>query len=188
MSPAATEVAIDIYKPISTSCIFAHLLRTPMRESAQTGVWLAFPRFVTNLEFHGSGYLFDNGTLDDLLDNAMGFTIEGEPIWVERPFLQQPSFDRRIYLRNETLLGEPTASITYSDDPGLLPKQVINSLLEVLKVVAMSDGTLGHRRNDPDRDVRLEPFGYESPHLIVNLLSCHLPILIERVSQRHRGL
>jgi hypothetical protein len=174
MAPVATPIFVKIYKPISTGCIFAHLLRTPMRESMQTKVFLAFPRFVTHLGFYGSGYFFDDGTLN------------AEETQAQSPLLQQPSFDRSICIHNSSLRGERTAA-THLDNPGLLVKHTIESLLEILKLAVWSDGNSVYRTGDLSDGASSEA-DHHVPHVLVNLLSCHLPILVEHVSRRQEVL
>jgi hypothetical protein len=173
MVPAASPIILKIYQPISTSCVFAHVLRTPMRGGTHLKVLLAYPRFVRDIVISRSGYLFDDGTLDFGGTQAESF------------LLQQPSFDRKLFIHDRNLFDTRPAW-TRLNNSSESANHVIDSFLESLKMAARSHGSLCYRSGDVEYEASNEVV-YNVPDVFVNLLSCHLPLLVERVSRVRIG-
>jgi hypothetical protein len=157
---------ITIYKSVGTGCLFNCVLKTPMRQSMTTRVFLPFPRCVYSVRLEGEGYLYDDGQLD------FEEEYRSTPLVGRRP----SGYSNTIFVKHEALQQSTTPS-AIARDP-VSAKEVVGSLLDLLKIVGWSDRNLEAAPDDHDAG------GYRSPCIVVNLLTQHLPHLIERVSRK----
>lgn len=156
---------ITIYKSVGTGCLLNCVLKTPMRQSMTTRVFLPFPRCVYSVRLEGGGYLYDDGQLD------FEEEYRSTPLMGRRP----PGYFNTIFVQPEALQQSRTPS-AIARDP-VSAKHVVGSLIELLKIAGWSDRILEAAPEDHDAGE------YRSPCISVALLTQHLTYLIELVSR-----
>jgi hypothetical protein len=157
------EIAMKIFQPVSTGCLFSRLLRTPMcksSESAEPTVFEAIPCYISDISIEGDGYIYKNEELD---------RVEGQ---VLTPFLKRP-VDETYSSTSLVYTGSPSTPTLDSTDT----KHSVGSLLELMKAVGWTDEGL-----DDSLDER-SPADRPSPRVAASLFSKDLAHLIERVSR-----
>lgn len=150
------EVDIKIYKPISTSCIFGQVMRTPMRQATSENEdvpdhqargsnrsrtacdsnLLPSPLPVRNLVLDTAAYLYDDGKMD----------LQPIPL-AAHPSRRSP-FNWKMYndyfrLKHQSLRSPYAPSINPGND--FRATHIVDSLFETLKVAAWCAVALGDR-------------------------------------------
>jgi hypothetical protein len=165
--PASYSIVVKVFKPISTGCLFNHLLRTPMRGDMENKRFLLFPRCVCELELFEGGQLFDDGAL----------VFGEEPL--ESSLLRQ--WNRSIIIHNRSL-SDIGGFSNDNGNPGST-KRIIDTLFEVLKIAGWSDDSSEVLMQYPDELRRQLQSEIGPRQIIVSLSTSSLFPLIEHVSR-----
>jgi hypothetical protein len=192
-------VDIKVYKPVSNSCLFGQIMRTPMRRATWEyedvlddfprssnqprtvcdGHLLPLPLSVRNLVFNTTAYLYDDGKMD----------IEALPL--AAPPSRRSPFNWRMYndqirLKRQDLHSSGALSVNPGNE--IPARHIINSLFETLKVAAWCTVALKDRPNSGEgSSIWVGPL-YEDddiPEIAIELMNHELSHLIEHVSRDH---
>jgi hypothetical protein len=189
---AADEVDIAIYRPISTSCVFLHPLRTPMRRRMMGDI-SSLPEFLR--ESVRNSWLNDylplplpmkNIVLDDTgsLQDDISWDIRG--VAAPNTLVQRPPY--RSFYQGTIVLKHQNSHSTQQLPPShgnpVPAANIVTSLFQLLRLAASSEKTFP---NDLEtqyyKDIDIPQGLYQGgPCIRVHLGRADLVDLVERVS------
>lgn len=164
------RIDITIFKPVSTNCLFMHLLKVPMRLSMNAKSFMGLPQHVGKVLLKQGGYLFPDKTPVSESSCIIGPLLYlYSARWEYVACLAQPEL--QFHLSTPAVCGE-----------AVLSEHVEVSLWELLKVAGRSHGAVcekGTVRSEKDYILKLPP----TPRIAVKLSTTQLSPLVQRVSR-----
>jgi hypothetical protein len=157
------NINITIFRPVSSNCLFMHLLKVPMRHSITAESFLGLPRHVGEVLLAQGGYLYH------------AHDVTNDPLLWLRSF----GYRCAAFLRQQEIQYTPSPSVFSGE--ALLEEHMAISCFELLRAGGWSFKAFLQGNSTETDDIsgvaRL-------PLIFVELSNYQLHVLIQRVSRR----